>query len=64
MLISQPVTNCLTNHRELCMSRLLSNQSGRISQRRPFFGFESSVSLIFVDRWWPCGWGRTSRRGV
>ena len=26
------------------MSRLLSNQSRRISQRRPFFGFESSVS--------------------
>jgi len=44
MLISQPVTSCVTNHRELCMSRLLSNQSRRISQRRPFFGFESSVS--------------------
>jgi len=26
------------------MSRLLSNKSRRISQRRPFFGFESSVS--------------------
>jgi len=26
------------------LSRLFSNQSRRISQRRPFFGFESSVS--------------------
>ena len=48
MLISQPISRCLTNHRELCMSRLLNNQRRRISiyrlQRRPSFGFESSVS--------------------
>ena len=48
MLISQPISSCLTNHSELCMSRLLNNQSRRISvyglQRRPSFGFESSVS--------------------
>ena len=48
MLISQPVTSCLTNHSELCMSRPRNNQSRRISiytlHRRPFFGFESSVS--------------------
>ena len=48
MLISQPVDSCLTNHSELCMSRLRNNQSRRISiyrlQRRPSFGFESSVS--------------------
>ena len=48
MLISQPVTSCLTNHSELCMSRPRNNQSRRISiyilQRRPSFGFESSVS--------------------
>jgi len=52
MLISQPVTSCLTNHSELCMSRLLNNQSGRISiyrlQRRPSFGFESSVSSTLL----------------
>ena len=47
----QPVTSCLTNHSELCMSRPHNNQSrrnGRISiytlQRPPSFGFESSVS--------------------
>ena len=48
MLISQPISRCLTNHSELCMSRLLNNQPRRISiyrlQRRPYFGFESSVS--------------------
>ena len=48
MLISQPISSCLTNHRELCMSRLLNDQPRRISiyrlQRRPSFGFESSVS--------------------
>jgi len=48
MLISQPVASCLTNHSELCMSRPRNNQSRRISiytvQRRPSFGFESSVS--------------------
>ena len=48
MLISQPVTSCLTNHSELCLSRPRNNQSRRISiyalQRRPSFGFESSVS--------------------
>ena len=48
MLISQPISSCLTNHSELCMSRLLNNQSRRISiyrlQRRPFFGFDSPVS--------------------
>ena len=47
MLISQPISRCLTNHSELCMSRLLNNQR-RISiyrlQRRPSFGFESSAS--------------------
>jgi len=48
MLISQPISRCLTNHSELCMSRLLNNQPRRISiyrlQRRPSFRFESSVS--------------------
>jgi len=49
MLISQPISRCLTNHSELCMlSRLLNNRPRRISiyrlQRRPSFGFESSVS--------------------
>ena len=48
MLISQPVNSCLTNHSELCMSCPRNNQSHRISiyrlQRRPSFGFESSVS--------------------
>jgi len=48
MLISQPISRCLTNHSELCMSCLLNNQPCRISiyrlQRRPSFGFESSVS--------------------
>jgi len=48
MLISQPISRFLTNHSELCMSRLLNNQPRRISiyilQRRPSFGFESSVS--------------------
>ena len=29
-LISQPISSCLTNHSELCMSRLLNNQSRRI----------------------------------
>jgi len=52
MLISQPVTSCLTNHSELCMSRLLNNQSRRISiyrlQRRPSLGFESSVSSTLM----------------
>jgi len=48
MLISQPISSCLTNHSELCVSRLLNNQPRRISiyrlQRRPSFGFESTVS--------------------
>ena len=64
MLISQPVTSCLTNHSELCMSRLLNNQSRRISiyrlQRRPSFGFESSVSstsLTSGDRVITVHWG-------
>jgi len=52
MLISQPVTSCLTNHSELCMSRLINNQSRRISicrlQRRPSLGFESSVSSTLM----------------
>jgi len=52
MLISQPISSCLTNHNELCMSRLLNNQQRRISiyrlQRRPSFGFESSVSSIMM----------------
>ena len=51
-VISQPVTSCLTNHSELCMSRLLNNQSSRISiyrlQWRPSFGFESSVSSTLM----------------
>ena len=50
MLISQPISRCLTNHSELCMSSLLNNQARRIPvyrlQRRPSFGFESSVSSI------------------
>ena len=48
MLISQPISSCLTNHSELCTSRLLNNQPRRISvyrlHRRPSFGFESSAS--------------------
>ena len=48
MLINQPISRCLASHSELCMSRLLNNQPRRISvyrlQRRPSFGFESSVS--------------------
>ena len=48
MLISQLISSCLANHSERCMSRLLNNQPRRISiyrlQRRPSFGFESSVS--------------------
>ena len=48
MLISQLINSCLADHSELCMSRLLNNQPRRISiyilQRRPSFGFESSVS--------------------
>jgi len=52
MLISQPVTSCLTNHSELCMSRLINNQSRRISiyrlQRWPSLGFESSVSSTLM----------------
>jgi len=48
MLISQPTSSCLTNHSKLRISRLLNNQSRGISiyrlQRRPSFGFESSVS--------------------
>ena len=48
MLISQPISSCLTNHSELCMSRLLNSQPRRISiyrlQRRSSFGFESSGS--------------------
>jgi len=47
MLISHLISRCLTNHSELCMSRLLNNQPRRISiyrlQRRPSFGFQSSV---------------------
>ena len=31
MLISQPISSCLTNHSELCTSRLLNNQPRRIS---------------------------------
>ena len=58
MLISQPISSCLTNHSELCMSRPRNNQPRRISiyrlQRRPSFGFESSV--YFDDKWWPCGY--------
>ena len=54
MLISQPVTSCLTNHSELCISRPRNNQSRRISiyrfQRRPSFGFESSVSSTSMTR--------------
>jgi len=52
MLISQPVTSCLTNHSELCMPRRRNNQSRRISiyrlQRRPCFGFQSSVSSTLM----------------
>ena len=52
MLISQPVTSRLTNQSELCMSRLLNNQSRRISiyrlQRWPSLGFEFSVSSTMM----------------
>jgi len=52
MLISQPVTSCLTSHGELCMSRLPNDQSRRISiyrlQWRPSFGFEFSVSSTLM----------------
>ena len=60
MLISQPVTSCLTNHSELCVSRLLNNQPRRISiyrlQRRPSFGFESSVSSTPMTSGDPVDW--------
>jgi len=52
MLISQPVTSCLTNHSELYMSRLLNIQSRLISiyrlQWQPSFGFEISVSSTLM----------------
>jgi len=35
MLISQPVTSCLTNHGELGKSRQLNNQSRQNSVYRP-----------------------------
>jgi len=75
MLISQPATNCLTNHSELCMSRPHNNQSRRISiyglQWRPSFGFESSVSSTSMTRGDPvllcvgkyvsiCSWRQTN----
>jgi len=34
MLVSRQVTNCLTNHSELCKSCQLNNQSRRISVYR------------------------------
>jgi len=52
MLISQQVTNCLTNHSQLCMSRLLDNQSHKISiyrlQRQPSFTGKFSVSSALL----------------
>ena len=59
MLISQPISRCLTNHSELCMSRLLNRL-----QRRPCFGFESSVSStpmtsgdpVVAASWRSCCW--------
>jgi len=52
ILVSQPVTSCLTNHSEFCMSRLLNMQWRWISmyrlKRRPSFGFESSVSSTLL----------------
>jgi len=52
MLISQPVSGCLTNHSKLCMSRMFNNQSRRTSiyrlQWRPSFGFEISVSSTLM----------------
>jgi len=58
MLISQPVTRCLTNHSELCMSRLLNDQSRRISIYRPvaaIFRFRVFGVFNFDNKWWPCG---------
>jgi len=55
MLISQPISRRLTNHSELCMSRLLNNQPRRISiyrlQRRLSFGFELSSLRCLQLRW-------------
>ena len=52
MLISQPVTSCLTNHSELRVSRLLNNQSRLISvyrlQWRPPFVGKFSVSSALL----------------
>jgi len=65
MLISQPISRCLTNHSKLCMSRLLNNQSRRISiytlQRRPSFGFETSVSSTQMTSGDPVGTTHSSR---
>jgi len=51
-LISQPVTSYLTNQSELCMSRLLNNQSRWISiyglQWRPSFVGKFSVSSALL----------------
>jgi len=52
MLISQPVTSCLTNHSQLCMSCLLNNQSRQISIYRPaatIFRFRVFDVFNFVD---------------
>jgi len=60
MLISQLINSCLANHSELCMSSPRNNQSRRISvytlQRRPSFGFESSVSSASMTSGDPVSW--------
>jgi len=58
MLLSQPATSCLTNHSELCMSRLLDKQSRRISIYRPvaaIFWFRVFGVINFDNKWWPSG---------
>ena len=54
MLNSQPVNSCLTNHSELCMSRLLNNQSRRISIYRPAAAIFRFRVFNCVEKWWPC----------
>ena len=43
MLISQPISSCLTNHSELCMSRLLNPTTS-------YFYLQTSAAAIFMFR--------------
>jgi len=50
VLLSRPVTSCLTNHSKRCMSRLCNNHVRFlfVHHRQPSFGFESSVSSTLL----------------